>query len=53
MKLRHALVLVLSTTALMTASARALAQPEAGDAPPRDTSAARLDRLEKQLHEVR
>jgi tol-pal system protein YbgF len=53
MKLRHVLVLLLSATALMTASVTALAQPEAGDAPPRDTTAARLDRLEKQLHEVR
>ena len=53
MKLRHALVLLLSTTALMTVSAPAFAQAEAGDAPPRDTSPARLDRLEKQLHEVR
>ena len=49
MKLRHALVLLLSTTALMTVSAPAFAQAEAGDAPPRDTSPARLDRLEKLL----
>ena len=53
MKLRHALVLVLSTGVLAAASAPAFAQAEAGDAAPRDTSAARLDRLEKQLHEVR
>ena len=53
MKLRHALVLLLSTTALMTASAPASAQAEAGDAGPREPPSARLDRLEKQLHEVR
>jgi tol-pal system protein YbgF len=53
MKLRHALVLLLSTTALMTASATAFAQVEAGDAAQREPPTARLDRLEKQLHEVR
>ena len=53
MKLRHVLVLMLSTTALMTASGTVLAQPEAGDAVPRDSTSARLDRLEKQLREVR
>jgi tol-pal system protein YbgF len=53
MTLRHALVLALSTTALMLASTAALAQAEAGDAPPREASASRLDRLEKQLREVR
>jgi tol-pal system protein YbgF len=52
MKLRHALVLLLSTAALMTAPAAAFAQAEAGDAP-REATAGRLDRLEKQLHEVR
>ncbi len=54
MKLRHALVLALSTTALMSASVStpAFAQTEAGDAARQDLSS-RLDRLEKQLHEVR
>ena len=50
MKLRHALVLALSTTALMFASATAFAQAEAGDAPRPDD---RIDRIEKQLREVR
>jgi tol-pal system protein YbgF len=52
MKLRHALVLLLSTAALSSAAAAAFAQAEAGDAP-RETSDARIDRLEKQLREVR
>ena len=52
MNLRHALILLLSTAALMTAPAAAFAQAEAGDAP-REATAGRLDRLEKQLHEVR
>ena len=52
MTLRHALILMLSTAALVTAPAAALAQAEAGDAP-REASASRLDRLEKQLAEVR
>jgi tol-pal system protein YbgF len=54
MKLRHALILALSTTALMTASASAFAQAEAGDAPRPDQGRDdRIDRLEKQLREVR
>ena len=52
MKLRHALILLLSTTVLSGAAATAFAQAEAGDAP-RETSDARIDRLEKQLREVR
>ena len=53
MKLRHVLVLALSTTALVCASVPVFAQAEAGDAFPRDSSSSRLDRLEKQLREVR
>ena len=52
MKLRHALILLLSTAALSGAAATAFAQAEAGDAP-RETSDGRIDRLEKQLREVR
>jgi tol-pal system protein YbgF len=52
MNLRHALILTLSTAALATAPAAAFAQAEAGDAP-KEATASRLDRLEKQLHEVR
>ena len=52
MKLRHALILLLSTAVLSGAAAAAFAQAEAGDAP-RETSDARIDRLEKQLREVR
>jgi tol-pal system protein YbgF len=43
---------MLSTAALSGAAAVAFAQAEAGDAP-RETSDARIDRLEKQLREVR
>jgi tol-pal system protein YbgF len=55
MKLRHALVLALSTTALLFASGAALAQAEAGDAPRPDQGRSddRIDRIEKQLREVR
>lgn len=53
MKLKHALALVASTAVLAFAANSALAQAEAGDAPPRDSASARLDRLEKQLREVR
>ncbi|HEX4196146.1 MAG TPA: tol-pal system protein YbgF [Caulobacteraceae bacterium] len=55
MKLRHALVLAFSTTALTLAAATAFAQAEAGDAPRPDQGRSddRIDRIEKQLREVR
>ncbi len=49
MKLRQILLVALSTTVLAAASTAAFAQDDTGD----DSVKARLDRLEKQLHEVR